>query len=184
MGTREDRSGTCEPSSEQGRRAIDCGTNSIRLLIADIGRRPAARRAPRDAHRAAGPRRRRHRAIRAGRARAHPGGAGRLRRAAAQSRGTQGADGGDVGGPRRRQPRRVLRDDGRRARRRGARCGGRGDHRHRGGRAVLPRCRRTNWTPPQRLSWSSTSAAVRPRWCWATRDVRGRASPPTSGACG
>ena len=62
--------------------------------------------------------------------------------AAAQFRGTQGADGGDVGHPRRRQPRRVLRDDGRRAGCGGAGCGRRSDHRHRGGRVVVPRCGR------------------------------------------
>ena len=46
------------------------------------GRGPAARRAPRDAHRAAGPRCRRHRTIRARRAGAHPCRADRLRRPA------------------------------------------------------------------------------------------------------
>ena len=66
--------------------AIDCGTNSIRLLIADLGRRAAARCPSRDAHRAAGPGRRRHRAVRAGSDRADQGRADRLRRAVAPPR--------------------------------------------------------------------------------------------------
>ena len=61
--------------------AIDCGTNSIRLLVADV---PAERRAHRpaapDGGRAARSGRRRHRPARAGGDRAHPAGARRVRR--------------------------------------------------------------------------------------------------------
>ena len=65
---------TCRRDERSDRRvaAVDCGTNSIRLLIADLepdGR--TDRRAPRDADRAARPGRRPHRRALAGGARAH-----------------------------------------------------------------------------------------------------------------
>ena len=81
--------GPCAPA-RGGRRvtrvaAIDCGTNSIRLLVADV---PADGRAHRpaapDGGRAARPGRRRHRPAGPGGDRAHPRGAGRVRRAGAR----------------------------------------------------------------------------------------------------
>ena len=150
--------------------AIDCGTNSIRLLIADVADGAAARRAPRDAHRAAGPGRGRHRASSRRRRSRAPGPRWPTTPSCCGATMSAGADGGDVGDPRRRQPRRVLRDDRRGARRRGPRRGRRGDHRRRGGRAVVPRRGRRIGHAPQRLSSWSTSAAAPPRWCWATGD--------------
>ena len=102
-------------------------------------RRPAARLAPGDADRAAWAGRRRNRTIRAGGDRTHPNGTGRLRAAARAIRGSQGADGRDVGHPRRGQSGRVLRDDRRGVGGRGAWRGGRGDHRRGGGGTVVPR---------------------------------------------
>ena len=97
---------------------------------------------------------------------------------------SNGADGGDVGDPRRRQPRRVLRDDRRGARRGRARRGRRGDHRRRGGRAVVPRCRR-------RIGLRrSAFRGRRPRWrvhrggAGRRATVRRELSRPTSAASG
>ena len=76
--------GPCVPARRRrmtGSPAIDCGTNSIRLLVADVVDGAAHRRGPRDAHRAARAGRRPDRAARARGARAHPRRAGRLRRA-------------------------------------------------------------------------------------------------------
>ncbi len=114
--------------------AVDCGTNSIRLLVADVTRRGDARRPPRDAGRAARAGRRRD-----GRAgprgdRAGPCRARRLHSDHAPQGRAAGADGRHVRHPRCRQPRRLLRDGPRHPRRRG-----RGDLRRRGGAAVVRR---------------------------------------------
>ena len=166
------------------RRAIDCGTNSIRLLIADFGRRAGcamsiARCASCGWARVSTPQ-----GEFAPEALARTGArADRLRRTVAAPRGFEGADGRDVGDPRRRQPRRVLRDDVRGARRRRARRGRRGDHRRRGGRAVVPRrgrrigLRRSAFRrrrPRRRIHRGGAWGAA--RWRPATR--------PTSAACG
>ena len=105
--------------------AIDCGTNSIRLLVADVDRR--RRRSLTDVVRRMEivrlgqgvDRTGRHRAGGAG---AHPGAWPASTPRSASSRGRAGPVRRDVGVPRRRQPRRVRR---RRARRRSRRTASR-----------------------------------------------------------
>ena len=108
------RPGPCAPAGRRRRRvtrvaAIDCGTNSIRLLVADV---PADGRAHRpaapDGGRPARPGRRRHRPAGPGGDRAHPRRCSpSTPRRRASSAPTRGADGRDQRHPRRGQPRRV-----------------------------------------------------------------------------
>ena len=176
VGRRPRRAGCRERAVSDGIRprvaAIDCGTNSMRLLVADVGDdgRLDRRRAP-DGDRAARPGHRPHRRHRPGGHGAHPRRDPRVRRAVPRAGRRPGALRRDLGLARRPQRGGV--------RRRGARGLRRPRRRARGRRRRRPRrasrsparpatCRRSACPGP---TSSSTSAAARPSWCAAPTDV-------------
>ena len=186
--------GPCARPAEEPRvtrvAAIDCGTNSIRLLVADV---------PAD-----GPHTdllRRMEIVRLGQGvdatgrlapggdRAHPRGAGRVRRAGPRA----GRDRRPHGRHQRHAATRPTGPTSRQMVRGDARPAARRRPRPRGGRAVLPRRdrlprrRRRRARLPRRRgrrsSWS-TSAAARPSSCSATPPACAPPARSTSAACG
>ena len=168
--------------------AIDCGTNSIRLLVADVPRRGRARPTCCGGWGSSG----------SARASTAPAGSRPRRSSApaarspttpamrARARCERGADGRHQRHPRRRQPRRL--------RAMVQATLGPSPRSSRGARR--PSCpssaRPPRWTLPGRArhrrrgrrSWSSTSAAGPPSSCWATPAGCARRGRWTSAACG